>query len=931
MRNMAIVRSLLAMSILGPVSGWAQTQVNNFTAANIGNNVGGTTTYNSSNATYTMTAGGSDIAHQADHFLFLYKSLPGNGRITARINSVSNTVDNTKIGIMVRQNSNSNAANSFFFMRPEFGSGGSVRASAGGSTAQTWEETPARDDAYTRTSKYRARYLRPAKWLSAVRQGTTVTIYSSDDGVCWNLRTKETVNLSGAALMGVALNGHHSTIKATAIVSNLSTSTTVPSDINADCPLAQGDGDLAAPTSWIISPSSTSWSVSTINPEPNLKLRTCISGGNPFHKVRGADSPACPMEQINHPWATDHNYSFTTGNWLHNKSSRLGNGTGGVNQSTFWLRRVVNLTQTQINNLMFWGRWNNSVSIYVNGKLATNTYRSSLADRYHYLGMNDTARAALVPGNNVIAIRVECIYEGTNNQINNCTDAVSDFGLAQNQALANLPITKNISNPQDVSLQKLLDIFTQITKEQGAMGGTYADYRQNVLNNQRVLGWADRSLTTPLAANPIMRLASVDKRVTDAVTVYLYRQGTLHPDTKVFGGVLNVAPMPGRVLGTNVQDITVEHLRTHTSGITNQEISTQGFHDELAYRFGVHPDQVTSAHLARFYASHDACEWSSGKNCSIKPGEGGLYSNNGYGLLRYVAEVAAGKPFQAILAEMGTAEIVVARENPAQRPAREPGYMVVDRETSTRRLIPLDKGLGLSASASGLLRFLMDHGPAFNRLPDGTFVAIPGGQGGAMDGTRSGAGANPDPDPLYKSGEAWIWNSDLAGTRRFDDLRSIKIGGHKYGSCDPTAGSGTDLYRLQNMSPTENKFLNVEAVNGVSQLRQSTLDDHGWPSAKWRFEPVLHGGQTVYRISNSQPNQYIQAQGTQIDAPVVSQALPTGTSVTRAYWKIVKVGDYVRLENVAAPGYFLHTENGVNPKIRNYSDSFWSTRWYTCT
>jgi CubicO group peptidase (beta-lactamase class C family) len=714
--------------------------------------------------------------------------------------------------------------------------------------------------------------------------------------------------------MGVALNGHHSTTKATAVVSNLSTTSTVPSDINANCPRAQRDGDLAAPTNWIVSPTTAGWAVSTTNPEPNLVSRTCISERSPFRRVKGADAPACPKEEITHAWAKP-GYAFNTGSWIYNKTSQLGNGTGGINQSTFWLRREVNLTQTQINNLMFWGRWNNSVSIYVNGKLATNTYSSGLADRYHFLGMNDVARAALVPNqNNVIAIRVECAYnEG--DFIKNCTNAISDFGLTQNQALASIPMVKHITDASD---QTLADIFTQYTKEQGAMGGTFAEYRQNVLVNQRWLGWANKSLTTPLSENPMMRLASVDKAVGNAVTQHLYSLGILHPDTKVFGGVLNISPIPGKSFGQNVLDITVEDLRTHKSGITKIEIGTQGFHDELAFIFKVAPNQITSEHLARFYASQDACDWHGGKNCSIAPGANApyTYSNNGHGLLRYLAEVATGKPYEQILQEMGTTEIVVARENPVQRPAREPGYMIVDREPAVRWWIPLEKGIGFSASASGLLRFLMDN--------------TGGSGGGSMDGTRSGHWANYDPNPLNKQGHAWIWNSDYAGSNRFGDLRAIRSGA-RYGSCEPTAGSSTDFYRLQNMSPIENRFLNIQPVNGVSQLRQSTLDDHGWPSAKWRFEPVLHSGQTVYRISNSQPNQYIQAQGTQIDAPVVSQALPSGTSVTRAYWKIVKVGDYIRLENVAAPGYFLHTENGVNPKIRNYSDSFWSTRWYTCT
>lgn len=896
----------------------------NFNSLDIGSGVGGSTTYNTTTSTYTMKAAGSDIEGTSDNFLFLHQSLTGDGQVSFRVDALSSPVDWSKVGVMVRQDLNANSANAFFFMRPSLGSAGQVRVSTGAGTNSTWQENPAENEDFTQTNPYRTRYLKPAKWLSAVRKGTTITTYSSDDGKCWNLRTKETISLTGTALMGVALTGHDSTTKATATISNLSIKNSAPADINVDCPRAQKDGNLAAPTSWIINRTNPVWAISTTNPDTIAPLRTCLSGDNPFRKTKGRDSPMCPLEQITHAWAKT-GYIYNS-NWMLNKTSQVGNGLGGINAPTIWLRGEVNLTQTQINRLMLWGKWNNSVSIYVNGMLATNTYRSNLAGEYHYLGLNDSARAALKVGNNVIAVRVECFDENKNpsstqsDLISNCSNASADFGLAQHSALAALPQNTPITGALGTKERTQADIFSQYTKEMGALGGTFAAYRNNILVEQRNLGWADKKLTT-LASNPIMRLASVDKRVTDAVIVHLYNRGILHPHSKVFSEILNITPMPNRTWGQNVREITVEHLRTNTSGLTAIG-GLQGWQDEIAFRFGVSTADLKTEHLARVYASYDACDWEGGYNCSILPGQGYAYSSNGFALLRYIAEQVTNMSIEAILAEMGTNEIKVSHEVAALRPARETGYMIVNRETRAR-WVELDQYLALSASASGLARFFIDRGADFDAV---TFLPKSGGQGGAMDGTRSFGGA----DPATKSGSVGIWNSDYAGSKRFDDLQAIKMWNVKIGNCDPTSGAATDRYRLHSYwAGGGDKFLNIEPINGQMQLHTSHLGNNGWESAKWKFELEIFNGQPVYRISNAwQANHYMQATGTQADAAVISAPMPATRGL--GLWKVIKSGDYSRLENVQAPGSFLHIENG-NPRIRNYPDAMHSTRWYVCS
>ena len=53
--------------------------------------------------TYTMTSSGADIWNAADHFHFAYRILTGPGSITVRVNSIDNTHDWAKAGIMIRE------------------------------------------------------------------------------------------------------------------------------------------------------------------------------------------------------------------------------------------------------------------------------------------------------------------------------------------------------------------------------------------------------------------------------------------------------------------------------------------------------------------------------------------------------------------------------------------------------------------------------------------------------------------------------------------------------------------------------------------------------------------------------------------------------------------------------------------------------------
>jgi len=59
--------------------------------------------------TYTMTASGADIWYQSDEFHFAYKTLSGSGSIIAKVESVSDTDDWAKAGVMIRETLNADS------------------------------------------------------------------------------------------------------------------------------------------------------------------------------------------------------------------------------------------------------------------------------------------------------------------------------------------------------------------------------------------------------------------------------------------------------------------------------------------------------------------------------------------------------------------------------------------------------------------------------------------------------------------------------------------------------------------------------------------------------------------------------------------------------------------------------------------------------
>lgn len=862
--------------------------------------------------TYTVNAGGADVGGTTDAFHFVYGDLSGDGEVTANIESVTEPHVSTKVGLMLRSDLTASARNAYMLLHPSQGSAFQYRSTAAANTSSTWTMPVGGSYPFDwkNPTPYRVRYLTPAKWLKLIRESNTVTAYSSDDGLCWNIRWRQSIDLgAGTIHAGIALTSHNTAQAAVATVSDLQISNIVPSDVNAQCQRAQRDNTIAAPTQWLVTPKekggNESWYYTTTDPNPVQHATPCLEGSG--DRRNAADDTICPLESNTLAWVNT-GFDPVAAGWQSGSGSfgpTWENSTTVLNSSDIWLHKVVNLTTQQINDVMFWGRWSNSASIYVNGVLATNVYKSGLWDRYHYLGLNSAARTALQPGNNVIAIRVSCV-SGCN--------LFTDIGMGLNASLANPPRNTIATNP---TYAARADAFYEYSKEMAAMGGAFAVRKNGAIVEHVNVGWADTNMQTQLPVNAVMRLASVDKRVTEAAIVKLYNENKLSPNQLVFGptGILpNVTPVPGGTKGNQVELITVDHLRNHRSGISALG-GDQSWLDEQAFKFGVSADQLDKHHYVRLLYSANT-EFTPGNT----PTPDIVYSSNGYFLLRYIIEVVEQKSLNNYLAvDMGATDVLVSSERLAGRHINEPDYHIIGEETYSR-WVQLEEYLAISASVSGLTDLFSQYAASYR---EDNYAPKEGGQGGGMKGTRSGVHANLG----INYAAAQIWNSDFAGSTRWDRKYNELHYNIGPGSCNPGEVSNSNYAINSAWSTKRDNYLHMEDGQTIQPDHQPNGVQANWHSAYWQFVETADSTpqNRYYIIKNLWQN--TKAMHMETGSLLANTAYNSASHAS--HWELVDMGSYYRIRNRQHNTRYINIEGGT-VQATALADSFSSTHWYVC-
>jgi hypothetical protein len=163
--------------------------------------------------TYTMTARSANISGQDDHFHYVFQRLSGVGTIVAKIESVTNTDNGAKAGVMVRETPDPNSSHAFVFFRADGGVRFNRRLTAG-------EDTTSFNPGTT--------YAAP-HWLKLERHlGGSFRAYHSSDGSTWEeLDSQVMVQMDNDVYIGLAVASNNTAETCEAVFSEVTTTGTV--------------------------------------------------------------------------------------------------------------------------------------------------------------------------------------------------------------------------------------------------------------------------------------------------------------------------------------------------------------------------------------------------------------------------------------------------------------------------------------------------------------------------------------------------------------------------------------------------------------------------------------------------------------------------------------------------------------------------------
>jgi CubicO group peptidase (beta-lactamase class C family) len=154
-------------------------------------------------------------------------------------------------------------------------------------------------------------------------------------------------------------------------------------------------------------------------------------------------------------------------------------------------------------------------------------------------------------------------------------------------------------------------------------------------------GHADREAGTPFTPATVMNIGSISKTMTGAAMMRAVEQGRLSLDADIGAALPFAVRNPHRPEAT----LTLRHLATHTSGITDRwAVYARGYH------FGADAPQSLGAFLAGYLAAGGA-DYSADNFLDVAPGTHRDYSNIGAALAGYAVERATGQTLDAYTRE----------------------------------------------------------------------------------------------------------------------------------------------------------------------------------------------------------------------------------------------------------------------------------------
>ncbi len=155
---------------------------------------------------YTLTGSGVDIWNNSDEFHFAFREFTGAGAIIAKVDSVQNTQEFAKAGVMIRDTLDGNSRYVGVFITPENGVRFQYRTTTDGVTDRYFEEG-----------------ITAPQWVKLERTaGGLVRAYHSADGTTWTRFDLTQVSMDAPMYIGLAVTSHDAALTCDATFSNVS-------------------------------------------------------------------------------------------------------------------------------------------------------------------------------------------------------------------------------------------------------------------------------------------------------------------------------------------------------------------------------------------------------------------------------------------------------------------------------------------------------------------------------------------------------------------------------------------------------------------------------------------------------------------------------------------------------------------------------------
>jgi regulation of enolase protein 1 (concanavalin A-like superfamily) len=161
-----------------------------------------------SGGTFTVAGSGVDIWSTSDQFRYVYQRVTGDVEVIAQVSSFQAAIDWSKAGVMLRESLSAGSKNALLAVTGANGWTFQRRVATSAISYSTKEPTGS-----------------APSWLRLVREADLVSAYYSRDGAAWTLLGTDTIPMTSAIYVGLAVTSHSPGSLATATFTNVTVRT----------------------------------------------------------------------------------------------------------------------------------------------------------------------------------------------------------------------------------------------------------------------------------------------------------------------------------------------------------------------------------------------------------------------------------------------------------------------------------------------------------------------------------------------------------------------------------------------------------------------------------------------------------------------------------------------------------------------------------